>query len=327
MGNKRNVSIDIAKGIGILLVIIGHGAISSWCKDAIFSFHMPLFFILSGYFFRNETPLVRMRKDARRLLLPYVVTIAVITLYMLVVHQGIRHDGWYYMVNTLWFWIYPTGAPGGLDFSGPVWFLFALFWTKGTLNLIEKVHNLWFYIILVFIAFAPFYLYYLIGRDLPLAISQGLISIVFFWGGYEWKKHELSLGGSRFKAMLLICMALWVIGVMCSDLDVMRMIYHNYPLCMMTGFTGTYIILESSIFISKRKNLVIRKVSSFLSWGGGRNSMTILCTHTLFRFTPVMVPFERVDSTFALCMQIILCCLTAWICGKIKLTRSIFGIK
>lgn len=326
MGNKRNVSIDIAKGIGILLVIIGHGAIPSWCKDAIFSFHMPLFFILSGYFFRNETQLVRMRKDARRLLLPYVVTIAVITLYMLVVHQVITHDGRYYVINTLWFWIYPTGAPGGLDFSGPVWFLFALFWTKGTFNLIEKVHNLWFYIILVFIAFAPFYLYYLIGRDLPLAISQGLISIVFFWAGYEWKKHELSLGGPRFKTMLLICMALWVIGVMCSDLDVMRMIYHNYPLCMMTAFTGTYIILESSIFISKRNNLVIRKVSSFLSWGG-RNSITILCTHTLFRFTPVMVPFERVDSTFALCMQIILCCLTAWICGKIKLTRSIFGIK
>ena len=181
MGNKRNVSIDIAKGIGILLVIIGHGAIPSWCKDAIFSFHMPLFFILSGYFFRNETPLVRMRKDAKRLLLPYVVTIAVITLYMLIVHQVIKRDGWYYIINTLWLGIYPTGAPGGLNFSGPVWFLFALFWTKGTFNLIEKVHNRWFYLILAFTAFAPFYLSYLIGRDLPLAISQGLISIVFFW--------------------------------------------------------------------------------------------------------------------------------------------------
>lgn len=323
---KRNIAIDIAKGIGILLVIIGHGAIPSWSKDAIFSFHMPLFFILSGYFFRDETPLVRMRKDAKRLLLPYVVTIAVITLYMLVVHQAIKHDGWYYVINTLWFWIYPTGAPGGLNFSGPVWFLFALFWTKGTFNLIEKVHNRWFYLILAFIAFAPFYLSYLIGRDLPLAISQGLISIVFFWGGYEWKRHETSLQRSRIKTMMLICLTLWLIGVMCSDLDVMRMIYHNYPLCLLTAFAGTYIVIEISKFISKLKGVAIRKVSSFLSWGG-QNSMAILCAHTLFRFTPVMVPFERVDSTLALCMQIILCCITAWICGKIKWTRAIFGIK
>lgn len=264
---KRNVAIDIAKGIGILLVIIGHGAIPSWSKDAIFSFHMPLFFILSGYFFRSETPLVRMRKDAKRLLLPYIVTIAAITLYMVAIHQVIKHDGWYYIVNTLLFWIYPTGAPGGLNFSGPVWFLFALFWTKGTFTLIEKVHNRWFYPILAFIAFAPFYLYHLIGRDLPLAISQGLISIVFFWGGYEWKRHELTPGGSRFKAML-ICAVLWVLGVMCSDLDVMRMIYHNYPLCVLTAFSGTYIIIEISNIISKQKNVLIRRVSSFLSWGG-----------------------------------------------------------
>lgn len=326
MGNKRNVAIDIAKGIGILLVIIGHVSIPSWSKDAIFSFHMPLFFILSGYFYRSGKQLIRVKKDARRLLLPYVVTMAVITLYMLAVHQGIKHDGWYYIVNTLWFWIYPTGAPGGLDFSGPVWFLLALFWTKSTFNLIEKVHNRWFYLILAFVALAPFCLYYRIGGDLPLAISQGLISIVFYWGGYEWKKHELSFGCSKPQKMMLICMALWPIGVMCSDLDVMRMIYHNYPICVLTAFAGTYIVIEASNSISKCKKVVFRRLSSFLSWGG-RNSMTILCAHTLFWFTPVMVPFERIDSTFALCMQIIFCCLTAWICGKIKLTRSIFGIK
>lgn len=323
---NRNIAIDIAKGIGILLVIIGHGAIPSWSKDAIFSFHMPLFFILSGYFFRDETPLIRMRKDAKRLLLPYVVTIAVITLYMLIVHQVIKRDGWYYIINTLWLGIYPTGAPGGLNFSGPVWFLFALFWTKGTFNLIEKVHNRWFYLILAFTAFAPFYLSYLIGRDLPLAISQGLISIVFFWGGHQWKRHESSLRGSRNKTMILICMALWLIGLISSDLDVMRMIYHNYPICVLTAFAGTYIVIEISNFLSKRKNIIIRKVSSFLSWGG-RNSMTILCAHTLFRFTPVMAPFERIGSTFELCMQIILCCFTAWICSMMKWTRVIFGIK
>lgn len=46
--------VDISKGLGIILVIIGHcvylgGLIHNW----IFSFHMPLFFILSGIFIRK----------------------------------------------------------------------------------------------------------------------------------------------------------------------------------------------------------------------------------------------------------------------------------
>lgn len=47
---QRNETVDIAKGLGIVLVILGHlvvgdGLVSKW----IFSFHMPLFYFLSGY--------------------------------------------------------------------------------------------------------------------------------------------------------------------------------------------------------------------------------------------------------------------------------------
>ena len=40
--------IDLAKGIGILLVIVGHGLFSNFAID---SFHMPLFFFLTGLTF------------------------------------------------------------------------------------------------------------------------------------------------------------------------------------------------------------------------------------------------------------------------------------
>lgn len=47
--------IDIAKGIGILMVIVGHcGSLPSPITKAIFSVHMPLFFILSGYFYNPK---------------------------------------------------------------------------------------------------------------------------------------------------------------------------------------------------------------------------------------------------------------------------------
>lgn len=51
--------LDIARGIGILLVVLGHGG----TRDAypmlfnlIYAFHMPLFFFLSGMVFKAETP-------------------------------------------------------------------------------------------------------------------------------------------------------------------------------------------------------------------------------------------------------------------------------
>lgn len=52
---ERNRTLDNAKGIGILLVIAGHlftkGTIPFMY---IFAFHMPLFFIISGYLMNVE---------------------------------------------------------------------------------------------------------------------------------------------------------------------------------------------------------------------------------------------------------------------------------
>ena len=49
---NRNITFDIIKAIGILLVIIGHLADNfKIFIGIIYIFHMPLFFIVSGYFF------------------------------------------------------------------------------------------------------------------------------------------------------------------------------------------------------------------------------------------------------------------------------------
>ena len=49
---NRNESIDILKGIGIILVLVAHslgGAILTFA----YTFHMPLFFIVTGMFMKN----------------------------------------------------------------------------------------------------------------------------------------------------------------------------------------------------------------------------------------------------------------------------------
>lgn len=53
--NKRIAYIDIAKGIGILFVMLGHCLYSeeSPIRLFIYSFHMPLFFVLSGMTYKT----------------------------------------------------------------------------------------------------------------------------------------------------------------------------------------------------------------------------------------------------------------------------------
>lgn len=51
---KRDLSFDIAKGIGMLAVILGHMSLPARLSGFIFSFHMPLFFLINGFFLRKR---------------------------------------------------------------------------------------------------------------------------------------------------------------------------------------------------------------------------------------------------------------------------------
>lgn len=80
--SKRIEYIDIARGIGILLVVMGHndfGYVSAFAYKVIYSFHMPLFFFLSGYFLNTSTPFWDFfKKRFNSLLKPYFFTIFLI---------------------------------------------------------------------------------------------------------------------------------------------------------------------------------------------------------------------------------------------------------
>lgn len=80
--SKRIEYLDIAKGIGILLVVLGHNdfeVISVFVQRLIYSFHMPLFFFLSGYFLNTSIPFFDFfKKRFNSLLKPYLFTIFLI---------------------------------------------------------------------------------------------------------------------------------------------------------------------------------------------------------------------------------------------------------
>ena len=60
MEKKRLAFPDAAKGMAIIAVIIGHSLslhstdVTHILNNFIFSFHMPLFFMVSGYFYSNN---------------------------------------------------------------------------------------------------------------------------------------------------------------------------------------------------------------------------------------------------------------------------------
>ena len=74
--------LDIAKGIGILLVVMGHNdfsLISPFFFKLIYSFHMPLFFFMSGIFFKSDLSfLTLLRRRFDSVLRPYIFIILLI---------------------------------------------------------------------------------------------------------------------------------------------------------------------------------------------------------------------------------------------------------
>lgn len=49
-----NRPIAIAKGIAIILMVIGHAEVPGLLTSTLYTFHMPLFFITAGYFFNRQ---------------------------------------------------------------------------------------------------------------------------------------------------------------------------------------------------------------------------------------------------------------------------------
>ncbi|MBC2606611.1 acyltransferase family protein [Pelagicoccus albus] len=79
---KRTHWLDLLKAVGMLLVVYGHsGSTSPEVDQWIYSFHMPLFFLVSGYLFKDSALLMTtgsfIAKQLKNILIPYILFSAV----------------------------------------------------------------------------------------------------------------------------------------------------------------------------------------------------------------------------------------------------------
>ena len=218
--NQRIQWLDTAKCIGIFLVILGHLEVKTYGffspVEWVYSFHMPLFFWLSGLTHKPCTFKDNLKKSLRQLAVPYVFFYLVTWAWWFVVsclrHPEIYPDRFYDgIVKPLLGMLIADGYYTYLStpVNVPLWFLAGLFWCKLLFTLIDslsaKHKNLVQVVLCAVLLTAAFVLkFYKVPelqtnvfgnikvstavRFIPFSLGTLTLSYVFFFAGTLIKK-------------------------------------------------------------------------------------------------------------------------------------------
>ena len=270
---ERNYSIDIAKAIAILLMILGHcPGIPYLLRNTIFSFHMPLFFIFSGYFYKERALKDTINSGLKHLVFPYLITsIFIIVLCISAQEPDLAKDKIVGSIMSNGGW--PHEIIGrNLPYIGPIWFLLALFWCKIFYACLKRITNK-----CLLVSFLISTTSFVIGKyilNLPFGILTGFCGLIFYSMGDYWHTR---LNNQPINAYLLaIGVVIWAFCIWKSHLELATFECKHYPLNMIAAFVGTYVTY-----------LVSQKMPSFIiptmCWIGS-NTLLVLCYHSLTQY-------------------------------------------
>ena len=215
---KRLGSIDLAKAVAFALVVCGHTfPVGGRFRAIIYSFHMPLYFVLAGYTFSKKPLGTTIRSSAKRLLLPYALfyfTASCIPSVLIWTESGRLAK----LKELFLRFIFVAGNGHGIDDTGAIWTLVALFLSRVILtvlfNLFEK-RNLGLHAqgaICTSVALAGYGIAAGLGIRLPMCFDIGMVGTLFMWSGYALRKTGLI--EKRFNpALLLIPLAIWILEI------------------------------------------------------------------------------------------------------------------
>lgn len=200
MQKERVIWIDIAKVIGIYLVILGHVVnnakpIESDIFTLIYSFHMPFFFFISGYLFRiKESQYGQfVWNKTKSIIVPYFL----LNLLAAVLHIPMYIQQHYIPVRELLSCV--DGRMGTL-FSGATWFLVCLFVVMLLAYWVEQVSRLYQILITIISAILA---YCVSNHQLPFDLHLIPCSFTFFYVGCLVSEKIPNLKQHRFSLVLL----------------------------------------------------------------------------------------------------------------------------
>ena len=283
---KRIVWVDIAKAFTILSVPFAHTIPIEWTmRTMIFSFHMPLFFILSGFTTRLATNwnelLKRLKKNFIYLILPTLAVLAIFT-----ITDAIKQGGIYLFPEKIVYWLrefFLDPYPEGLYTAGAVWFLVALFWAKLIMDFINVVfktekNGLIFFILGIAGVFMGVY-----GLRPPAFFDLGLVGAFFMYLGTLWRKHEKIIEKYALP-ISLVAGVYWFSHTMRGDfMELWLRFYGGYEVSFLVAIAGTFLVSRLAIFVeeSSRKSGKIIKTLKDALVVLGKNTFLLYLVHSL----------------------------------------------
>lgn len=295
--NKRIDYLDIAKGIGILFVVLGHNHIKQEYPivyQVVYSFHMPFFFLLSGMFFKQEYSFLELvQRRFNSLLKPFIAYLVIVysasiffTKIDLPTILGRIPKALYAGPNTLE-WV-------------PLWFLPHLFLVNLFAFIVvwliyKRLPYLWLRLVLLagmfWVGAATLKLFWpvtypVFGRSfefygLPWSADLLLITSAFFLLGYEIRRSFLDKpSGFQYSIwVFLIALAVFV-GLHIafdSTIDFYIRSYEPALVSTLEAISGSVLVLYLAKWLEKSPALVANSLKYL-----GRASIVLL----IFHFVP-----------------------------------------
>lgn len=277
MSSTRIDFIDLAKGVCIILVVMGHcGTPIGFPGFEIV--RMPLYFILSGLFFKDYGGGYNFFiRKSNKILFPFI--------FFYLLGYAV-----FYSIKIFAPELLVTGARGILDvftnrqfFNGPIWFLLCLFWCniifcQITLHIKKE---LWQIALVVVLGFTGYFL----GHKeifIPMFLDVALTALPFFAFGFYLKKSKILYPNKFDKYNILFALFFWIIAFTLTRTTHFRLSLHY------NGLEGwsTYLISITSVLAILFLCKAIKRVP-FVTYCG-RYSIVLLCVHHMI-YRPLMV--------------------------------------
>lgn len=264
----RRSDLDTAKGIGMLLVIIGHATPPDALQTWIYGVHMPLFFVISGLLWRGQ---VRLPHSARALLAPFVIASLFSWGLWLAKQQLHRPDPvpwWGPLLATA----YGGDIHGYLVHNTPLWFLPAMFslllglwlagrWLSsgGAVAVLAAAG-----LLVVFWPPDP------AASAWPLSAAQGLVGAVFFAAGFMLQRWPPVAPGWRGWAAMASFALYGVLTLLNGRVDLFSLHLQQPVLYLAAGLVGAWCLITACQWPALQHPWLQRL---------GRHSLLILAAH------------------------------------------------
>lgn len=321
--------IDFVKGLTMYLVILGHvNSTPTLIRSSIYSFHMPLFFIISGLFFNIYKK--SLSKDFRSLVIPYIVVGGVI-LICKIISCGFHDEN--YLCNYLSFILVEFKFHNMDLCGGAIWFLVVLFFCKLYLRIIWNGN--YSTLFLVIGAFFSMMLTKITTIVVPFGFSQALVCSSFVLIGFKFRDFIIMDKFSKFIKRINLPVSYTLFFL----LSIMMLFSFHFAVAtrinsyrfgllniIMSSLLSILIILSIKN-IYERGNLPL--LSKVLCWAG-KYSIIILAVHSIeIELLDLIGKSLLLSLPFYVefLIRVLYITVISWLLVKIALIKKVFNIK